>query len=269
MRSTSVNFFLKPSFSSNDLYITWLKIILTDQVCLKFVETHVFFFHFLPVLEFLTTNFSPCENLFKELFPRNHLAHRFLGYILILKGLYTSITQHPTISTWSRHDPECEVGILWWLHAPQAGDSQGEDICEPPDGNLELIEHSDFRWFCSILLMDKILPIFYRVLTIPGGAGFLQSTVWPIFSLWGDRSLFVVWIVYFSTGWLQRDGLDGMTGRSFKPWPLDGSPDCWRSLNLTIERVTFSLTTPKRSRQRIARRELCFSCANPRFFFRF
>ena len=157
MRSTSVNFFLKPSFSSNDLYITWLKIILTDQVCLKFVETHVFFFHFLPVLEFLTTNFSPCENLFKELFPRNHLAHRFLGYILILKGLYTSITQHPTISTWSRHDPECEVGILWWLHAPQAGDSQGEDICEPPDGNLELIEHSDFRWFCSILLMDKIL----------------------------------------------------------------------------------------------------------------
>ena len=40
-----------------------------------------------------------------------------------------------------------------------------------------------FRWYCwwtkSCTTKDDDYPIIYRVLTIPGGAGFCPSTAWP------------------------------------------------------------------------------------------
>lgn len=110
-------------------FITWLKIILKAQVCLNLLK-HMLFSHFLPVLEFLTTNFSPCENLFKELFSKEPTCASILRYILILEGL---VTQSLSIQ-WSQHDQYTIQNVRLEFcdgcmrHRPEI--PKREDICE-------------------------------------------------------------------------------------------------------------------------------------------
>ena len=97
-------------------------------------------------------------------------------------------------------------------------------------GRSKVLNHDSFLWYCwwtkSCTTKDDDYPIIYRVLTIPGGAGFCPSTVpWVVwwFSLLFEGAIGVSSLGSGSGGVASTWSAQGEEGLGLRNWLMS----CW------------------------------------------